>query len=252
MTLQIDLSNKKALVTGGGVGIGRGIVLALAGAGADVALTYYSHDGDTVSAEVEQLGRRGLALRLDATDSAAVTSAVDQAARTLGGLDIVVNNAGGLIGRRMVREMSDEHWHSVIDVNLSSAFYVTRAAVPHMSQGGRIVNISSLAGRNGGGEGASAYAASKAGMDGYTRALAKELGPDGISVNSIAPGLILDTPFHDKFTPPAGQQATIASTPLRRAGYPADVAGTVLYLVSDLGSFTTGEVLDLNGGTYFA
>lgn len=89
-------------------------------------------------------------------------------------------------------------------------------------------------------------------MDGWTRALAKELGPSGITVNSIAPGLILDTPFHDTFTPPEGRRATIASTPLRRAGYSADVAGAVLYLVSELGSFTTGEVLDLNGGTYFA
>ena len=249
--MSIDLSGKKALVTGGGVGIGRGVVLALAGAGADVALTYRSHDGDAVAAEVRGMGRRGFAWTLDATDGAAVTETVDAAASALGGLDILVNNAGGLIARRAVRDMTGEHWRQVLDVNLSSAFYVTRAALRHMGRGGRIVNISSQAGRNGGGSGAAAYATAKAGMDGLTRALAKELGPEGITANSIAPGLILETPFHETFTPPEGQRAAIAATPLGRPGNPADVAGAVLYLVSDLGSFSNGAVLDLNGGTYF-
>jgi 3-oxoacyl-[acyl-carrier protein] reductase len=240
------------LVTGGGVGIGRGVVLALARVGADVALTYHSHDGAAVESEVEALGRRAKAIQMDAVDSASVCDAVNTAARALGAIDFVVNNAGGLIARQSLREMTDEHWHLVLELNLTSAFYVTRAALPHMTRPGSIVNISSLAGRNGGGDGASAYAAAKAGMVGWTRALAKELGPEGITVNAVAPGLILDTPFHEAFTPPEGQRATIESTPLRRAGYPADVAGAVVYLVSELGSFTTGSVLDINGGTYFA
>jgi 3-oxoacyl-[acyl-carrier protein] reductase len=140
----------------------------------------------------------------------------------------------------------------VIDVNLFSAFACSRAVLQTMPEGGRIINISSVAGRNGGGRGAVAYAAAKAGMHGLTRGLAKEVGPRGITVNAVAPGLILDTPFHEEFTPPEEQQATIDGTPVRRAGFPADCAGAVLYLASDLGAFCTGSVIDLNGGTYFS
>jgi 3-oxoacyl-[acyl-carrier protein] reductase len=251
--VQIDLSNQTALVTGGAIGIGREVALALARAGADVALTYRSHDGDAVAREIVDLGRRSVAYEMDATDSAEVDRVVDAAAAALGGkIDILVNNAGGLVGRVPVAEMSDQHWRQVVDVNLSSTFYCSRAVLRHMPDGGRIVNISSLAGRNGGGPGAAAYGAAKAGVHGLTRGLAKEVGPRGITVNAVAPGLILDTPFHPTFTPEEQQQQTIAATPLRRAGYPADVAGAVLYLASELGSFCTGAVIDLNGGTYFS
>jgi 3-oxoacyl-[acyl-carrier protein] reductase len=251
--MQIDLSGKAALVTGGAVGIGRGVALALAQAGADVALTYRSHDGAPVAAEIAAMGRRSAAYALDAADSAAVDAVVDRAAAALGGpISILVNNAGGLLGRLPLAEMSDEHWRKVIDVNLFSAFACSRAVLQTMPEGGRIINISSVAGRNGGGRGAVAYAAAKAGMHGLTRGLAKEVGPRGITVNAVAPGLILDTPFHEEFTPPEEQQATIDGTPVRRAGFPADCAGAVLYLASDLGAFCTGSVIDLNGGTYFS
>jgi 3-oxoacyl-[acyl-carrier protein] reductase len=120
-----------------------------------------------------------------------------------------------------------------------------------MAEGGRIVNISSLAAHNGGGAGAAAYAAAKAGVEGFTRALAKELGPRGIAVSAVAPGLILETPFHERFTPEADQQATIAATPLRRAGTPADVAATTLYLASDAGGFASGTVVAVNGAAAF-
>jgi 3-oxoacyl-[acyl-carrier protein] reductase len=251
--MQIDLSGKAALVTGGAVGIGRGVALALARAGADVAVTYRSHDGATVAAEIAALGRRSAAYALDATDSTAVDAVVDQAAAALGGpIAILVNNAGGLLGRLPIVDMSDEHWRQVIDVNLFSAFTCSRAVLRSMPDGGRIINISSVAGRNGGGKGAAAYGAAKAGMHGLTRGLAKEVGPRGITVNAVAPGLILDTPFHEEFTPQVEQQAAIEGTPLRRAGFPDDCAGAVLYLASDLGSFCTGSVIDLNGGTYFS
>lgn len=252
MTSTIDLTGRTALVTGGAVGIGRAVALALAEAGADVALTYQSHDGEQVAESIRELGRRGLASQLDAADSADVDRVVDQAAERLGGrIDILVNNAGGLIAAREVATMDDPHWHRVIDVNLSSAFFCSRAVLRHMGDGGRIVSIASLAGRNGGAPGSVAYATAKAGLFGLTRGLAKELGPSGITVNAIAPGLILDTPFHATFTSEERQQATIAATPLRRAGQPADCAGAVLYLVSELSSFVTGAVIDLNGGTYF-
>jgi 3-oxoacyl-[acyl-carrier protein] reductase len=121
-----------------------------------------------------------------------------------------------------------------------------------MGQGGRIVCISSLAARNGGAPGSVAYATAKAGLHGFIRALAKEVGGVGITVNAVAPGLILDTPLHATFTSEERQKAIIAATPLNRAGKPADCAGAVLYLVSELGGFSTGAVVDLNGGTYFS
>ena len=129
--------------------------------------------------------------------------------------------------------MSTEHWHDVLETNLSSAFYVIRAALAHMNDDARIVLISSMAAHTGGSGGAGAYAAAKAGMIGLTRALAKELAPRGIAVNAIAPGLILGTPFHEQFTPPAAQEATIARLPVGRAGRPADVASLVTYLASE-------------------
>jgi 3-oxoacyl-[acyl-carrier protein] reductase len=252
--VNLELYGKAAVVTGGNVGIGRAIALALAEAGADVAVTYLSHAGDDVADEIQRLGRRAVSVPLDATDSRAVDRVMDELSTAFGGhIDILVNNAGGLGGRVMIADMDDQHWHRVLDVNLSTAFYCTRAVLRHMgASGGRIVNISSLAAHNGGGPGSTAYAAAKAALVTLTRGLAKELGERGITVNAVAPGLILDTPFHKMFTPEENQRATIATTPLRRAGYPRDVAGAVLFLASDMASFITGEVLEVNGGTWFA
>lgn len=252
--IKIDLTGKTALVTGGNVGIGREIALELAEAGADVAITYLTHSGEETVAKIKELGRKSVALQLDAADSAQVEQRVTEAAAALGGrLDILVNNAGGLVGRVSAADMSDEHWHRVIDINLSSAFYCARSAAKFMTGGwGRIVNISSVAAQNGGGIGAVAYATSKAGMIGLTRGLAKEFAPKGITVNAVAPGLILDTPFHETFTPPAAQQATIEGIPLKRAGFPPDVAGSVLFLVSDMAAFITGDTISINGGAWFA
>ncbi len=252
--MQIDLAGKTALVTGGNIGIGRAISLALAAAGADVALTYLSHDSNETVEKIQSFGRTGLALRLDATKSDEVNKTVARAADALGGrIDILVNNAGGLIGRSRIAEMSDDLWHQVINVNLTSTFYCTRAVLPYMASGwGRIVNNGSIAGHHGGGPGAVAYSAAKAAIHTFTRGLAKELAPQGITVNAIAPGLILETPFHETFSTQETIQAAIAQIALKRGGTPEDVAGAVLYLVSDLASFVTGEVAEINGGAWFA
>ena len=254
--MDIDLKGRRALITGGNIGIGRGVAIALARCGADVAVTYFSHqqEGEETVQMIEGMGGKGHAFQLDATDSAQVNEVVDQVAETLGGhIDILMNNAGHLVGRSTIEEMSDEHWHRTMDVNASSTFYSTRAVLPYMNTGwGRIVNMSSLAARNGGGDGAVAYAASKGAIIAYTRGLAKEVAGKGITVNAVAPGLILETPFHENFNTDAGIQAAVNATPLKRGGTPADVAGAVIYFVSELGAFITGEIVEINGGLYFA
>lgn len=248
--MPVDLKSRVALVTGGAIGIGKAVTLALSEAGARVALTYFHHDGPAVAEEAVRSGTDVVAMAADLTTSAAAGAVVASTLERFGRLDIVVHNAGGLIGRVPLANMSDDHWRAVIDTNLSSAFYVTRASLPHLSDGvGRMVFISSMAAHTGGSAGAGAYAASKAGLLGLTRAAAKEVGGRGITVNAIAPGLILDTPFHQTFTRPEDQEATIRRTPAGRAGLPADVADLVCYLASESSSFLTGEVINLSGGT---
>lgn len=249
--MRFDLTGRTALVTGGHVGIGRAIAQALAEHGADVAVTYMSHADSDVTDLIEAAGRRAMSLQVDATDSAAVDNVVGDVGAEFGHIDILVNNAGGLVARKTLSEMSDDHWRHVMDLNLASAMYFSRAVLPWMtSDSGRIVNVSSLAAQNGGGAGSSAYATSKAGMIGLTRALAKELAPK-VTVNAVAPGLILKTPFHETFTPEADQQATIKGIPVQRPGEPDDVAAAVLFLAAPSASFTTGEVIDVNGGVNF-
>jgi len=254
--MELNLTGKTAFVTGGNIGIGRATSLALARCGADVALTYFSHSAEaeeTVRA-IEEMGKKATAYQLDATDGEQVRAVVAQVAETLGGhIDILINNAGHLVGRSPIVDMTDEHWFQTINVNLTSTFFCTRAVLPFMTTGwGRIVNMSSLAARNGGGNGATAYAASKGAIIAFTRGLCKEVADQGITVNAVAPGLILDTPFHETFNTDAGIQGAINSTPLKRGGTPDDVANTMLYFVSELGSFITGEIAEINGGLYFA
>ncbi|UFU07932.1 SDR family NAD(P)-dependent oxidoreductase [Ruania halotolerans] len=246
------LSGRRVIVTGGGVGIGLGIARRFARAGAHVAITTHSRPVEDV---VEMLATEGievLGAQLDARDSAQTDRVIDELAGRLGGLDVLVNNAGGLIARHRVAQMSDEYWDKVMALNVASVFYASRAALRHLGEGGRIVTISSLAGKNGGGNGSAAYATAKAALDGFTRALAKEVAPDGITVNAIAPGLILDTPFHETFTPAEAQQQAINAIPLGRPGYPADVAAAAEYYARADSGFATGTSLDLNGGAYFA
>lgn len=247
------MSGKTALVTGGAVGIGRAIVLALAEEKANVVFTWWSHEADARSLvrTVEANGGTARALRLDASSSAEVDRVLPPVMEDLGSLDLLINNAGGLVDRVPVAEMTDAHWQRVFDLNVGTAFHLCRATSPWIAAGGRVVNVSSLAGLNGGGDGATAYAAAKAALLGFTRALAKEWAPRSITVNAVAPGLILDTPFHERFTPQEQQQSIIAGIPLGRPGLPRDVSGAVLWLCSEAAGFITGEVINMNGGVYF-
>jgi 3-oxoacyl-[acyl-carrier protein] reductase len=253
MTLPFE--GRSALVTGGGTGIGKAAAIALARGGARVAITYFSHP-DWAAETLAQLkgeGCEAYSLLLDATQVDKVNQVVPEAARLLGGsIDILVNNAGSLVARTPFTAMTPDYWRQVMAVNLDSAFYVTQAALPFIPGGrGRIIMLSSLAAHTGGGNGATAYSAAKAGLIGLTRGLAKELGPQGITVNAIAPGLILQTAFHETFSTPEGIQATINSIPLHKPGKPEDVAHAVVYLASEMADFITGETIEINGGAWF-
>ena len=254
--MELDLKGKTALVTGGNIGIGRAVSLALARCGADVALTWYSHrqEGEETVEAIKAMGQNGYGYQLDATDGEQVKDVVSQTAEQFGGhIDILMNNAGHLVGRYKIAEMPDEHWFKTINVNLTSTFFCTREVLPFMNRGwGRIINMSSLAAHNGGGPGATAYAASKAAVITFTRGLCKEVAEQGVTVNAVAPGLILETPFHETFNTDAGIKGAIEATPLKCGGTPDDVANAVLYFATDLGSFITGEILEINGGLNFA
>ena len=190
-----------------------------------------------------------LAIPADATYEVAVAETFASANAAFGMIDVAVANAGGLLKRSKVVDCPLSLWNEALAVNLTSAFLLSRAVMPQMlgTGSGSIVLMSSLAAHDGGGAGASHYAASKGGVSTLVRALAKEVGPDGVRVNGVAPGLI-GTQFHDRFSTSEGRSATVARTPVRREGTPADVAGAVLYLASPDASFVTGEIIEMNGG----
>ncbi len=249
-----NLKGKVAIVTGGTRDIGRSCSIKLAEAGAHVVVNYHSNKdaGDETVATIEKNGGKAILVKGDMTKKADVDNLVAEARKAFGGnIDILVNNVGGLVARKKLAEMDEEFLNKVMSLNMNSTFLATQAAVPHMPSGSAIVNLASLAGRDGGGGGASAYSVSKGAVVTFTRSMAKELGPQGIRVNALCPGMI-DTTFHDTFTPDAARKNVEASVPLRRQGHPDDCADTVVYLASDASSYITGANIDINGGMFFS
>jgi len=250
-----DLSGRRALVTGAGHGIGAAIALALAEAGADVAVGYgrSAAAAQKVADLAADHGVRATAIGGDVTVTREVDALVSEAVEFMGGLDIVVCNAGHLVARQTIEQMGDEHFDAVVSVNLGSTFRTVRAAIPHLraSAAGRVITMASLAAHNGGGPGSAVYAAAKAGIIGLTKGLAKELAADAITVNALAPGFIGNTAFHDTFTPIEAQHTIVAGIPLRRAGTADDVASAVVWLCSDGAGFVTGSTVDIDGGAWF-
>ena len=241
-----------ALVTGGGAGLGRACALTLGKRGARVAVHYMkSREGaDEVVAALISEGVESASFQADLTKSTEVKTLVDVVTEKFGSIDILVNNAGDLIARQPLMEMSEEFFRSVMDVNLTSAFLMSRAVGAGMvlRKEGAIINMSSLAAWNGGGPGAGAYSTAKGAIVSLTKALAKELAPHGIRVNCVAPGLIGETAFHGRFTAPAAFENAAKSVLLGRAGTPDEVASVVAFLASSDSSFLTGETIEINGG----
>lgn len=246
--MKLDLKGRAALVTGGTRGIGRAIVEALAGAGADVAFTYRSStsEADALRAELEEKGVRVLVFQGDAADSASADEAVSGVLEAWGRLDVLVNNAGVTRDGLMLR-MGEADWDAVINTNLKSVFNFCKAAYrPMMKQrGGHIVNLSSVVGVMGN-PGQTNYAASKAGIIGFSKSLAKELGGRGVTVNVIAPGYVA-TDMTAELSD-AAKDAMLGAVPLGRPATPTDIAGAVVFLASDAGSYITGHVLHVDGG----
>ena len=245
-----NLIGKVALVTGASRDIGRAISISLAKAGVKVLVNYYrdkSMGEETVSI-IKNNGGDAKAVYADVTNSGDVSKMIKKSQEVFGNeVHILVNNVGGLFARKRISEIDENFYNLLMDVNFKSVFLVTKAIKPLMPEGGSIVNISSQAARDGGGPGSSLYSASKGAVTSYTRALAKEFGPDGIRVNAITAGMT-STRFHDDFTSDEIRKKVAGETPLGREGRPEEIADLAIYLASDSSSYITGANIDINGG----
>lgn len=253
MSNSFDLNGKVALVTGASSGIGRATAAALAKNGARVAINFHHNEAGAAAARAEIVSRGGSAIivQADVTRAIEVQSLVEQTVAEFGPVDILVNNAGSLVERLKILELTEERWDEVIDLNLKSAFLCCRAIAVSMIErkAGAIINVSSIAGRNGGALGSIHYSAAKGGVITFTKGLAKELAPFGVRVNAVSPGVI-DTPYHEQFSSPEMMKTYAGMIPLGRVGTPAEVAQVICFLASDAASYLAGETIEINGGMF--
>jgi 3-oxoacyl-[acyl-carrier protein] reductase len=245
----LELKDKVALITGGAQGIGKAVALLLAEKGADVVISDVNlQKAEETAGEILSMGRKALAVKSDVTHSGDVDRMIQVILEQFGRIDILVNNAG-IAKDKLILRMTDEDWDAVLNVNLKGTFHCTRAVLRHMSKQryGKIVNIASVVGEMGN-AGQANYSASKAGVIGFTKTIAREFAQRGINVNAIAPGYI-ETPMTDAI-PEKAKEELKRMIPMERLGHPKDVAEAVLFLVSEASSYITGHVLNVNGGIY--
>ncbi len=245
------LKDQIALITGASSGIGKATAEAMAREGAKVGLNFFkNHAGADQAVEaIQRSGGDAVAIRADVTRAADVEAMVDIMRKRWGRIDILVNNAGDLLSRQMLPGMTEEYWDQVMALNLKSVFLCVKAVWNEMAErkNGCIINVSSIAGRTGGGPGAAAYAAAKGGLLTYNKSLARELAPHGIRVNAIAPGVIL-TPYHERYSPPEVMSKFVSMIPMGRAGTSQEIADVIVFLASPAARYMTGETVEVNGG----
>lgn len=248
----LDLSGKTAFISGAAVGIGHAVALALGKAGATIGLHYYSSQAKAhaLQDELAALHIKTVLLPADLTDESQANQAVDTLVAETGRLDIVVNNSGGLVKRAKIEDCLLEHWNQSLAINLTSAFLVTKRAIPHLraTGNGSIVNILSLSVQTGGANGGGAYAAAKGGLMVFTHTLAKELAPQ-VRTNSVMPGTV-ETQHHEIHSTPEMMENYRKQTPLGRNTYAEEVASSVLFLASNMASHINGALIDISGGRF--
>jgi len=250
------LKGKNAFVTGTSQGIGAAIADTLIQAGCNVCMHYFSSDEEPKKLKklAEENRQKAICVHGDLTKEADVIKCVHDGVDFLGTFDILINNAGSLVKRTTLEDITIGYWNTLIDINLTTMMLITKEILPHLNQqeGASIVNVASLAGRMGGHAGSLVYSTCKGAVLTWTRSLAKEVAARGIRVNAVAPGFIGGTRFHKTHTTKESALQTVASIPLGRAGNAYDVARAVVFLASEYDGFITGETLDVNGGVYSA
>jgi len=247
----LDLTGRIALVTGASSGIGAATASVLADLGARVAIGWYQNESgaEGVRQKIIGSGGKAIAVRADVRRAPEIDKMMKQVTGELGPIDILVNNAGSLVKRIPILEVTEEAWDDIMDLNLKSAALCSQAVVPSMVERrkGAIVNIVSIAGRNGGGPGAGPYASAKGGLIAFTKSLAKEMAPHGVRVNAVSPGVI-DTPFHEVFSTPEMIANFVKTIPMGRVGTSMECAMAIAFLASDAAAYIAGETLEVNGG----